>query len=100
MRVDLFRAAHHEQALRFLRTAEPQRCGVIHELQKITRHAIDGKIDHLVMRVESLETRMTAVELRLQAVEVSIGGIRETLAEHGRRLDRIERRVDLVASNA
>jgi division protein CdvB (Snf7/Vps24/ESCRT-III family) len=57
---------------------------------------MDEKLDSVVSRLDSMDTHLQAIDLRLQSVDVSIGGLRAEQAEHGKRLDRIERRLDLA----
>ena len=58
--------------------------------------SIDGKLDRIMQRMENLEGRMTAQEKQSETIILRLNGLQSELSEHGKRLDRIERRLDLV----
>ena len=58
--------------------------------------SIDGKLDRIIQRMEDLEGRMTAQEKQSETIILRLNGLQSEFSEQGKRLDRIERRLDLV----
>ena len=57
---------------------------------------LDTKLDRVIEDIGDLKIRMTAVEEKIAQVELSIAGSTAASIEVEARLDRIERRLDLV----
>ena len=49
-------------------------------------------------RAESLDTRMAAMEEYMHGMLIALGGIQSDLTQANARIDRIERRLDLVSA--
>lgn len=61
--------------------------------------SMDGKLDRVIQRMDNLDARMTAQERQSEIVIMRLNGIQAELSEQGKRLDRIERRLDLAEAD-
>ena len=61
--------------------------------------SIDRKVDRVVQRMDNLDSRMAAQEKQSEIIIMRLNGLQAELIEQGRRLDRIERRLDLVEAD-
>ncbi len=57
---------------------------------------IQADVSEVRRRADSIETRMAAMEGHMHGVIISIGGMHGDLVQLNARVDRIERRLDLV----
>jgi tetrahydromethanopterin S-methyltransferase subunit G len=57
---------------------------------------IQGELGEVRRRVDSMDTRMAAFEEHMSGVIISIGGMQADLRQINARVDRIDRRLDLV----
>jgi hypothetical protein len=57
----------------------------------------DEKLDRLLDDVQDRKHRVTSLEGQVAGLQSGIGGIRSDMAAMSLRIDRIERRLDLVA---
>jgi archaellum component FlaC len=57
---------------------------------------LQSDVGEMRRRVESIDTRMAAFEEHMGGVIISIGGMQADLRQINARVDRIERRLDLV----
>lgn len=56
---------------------------------------VDGKIDELKQEIQASRTSQNGIRQEITSVFQEISGIHATLVRHERRLDRIERRLEL-----
>ena len=61
--------------------------------------SIDRKVDRVVQRMDNLDSRMAAQEKQSEIIIMRLNGLQAEFIEQGRRLDRIERRLDLVEAD-
>ncbi len=59
---------------------------------------IQTDVSEVRRRVDSMDTRMAAFEEHMSGVIISIGGMQADLRQLNTRVDRIERRLDLVSA--
>lgn len=61
--------------------------------------SMDGKLDRVIQRLDNLDARMTAQERQSEIIIMRTNGMQAEFSEQGKRLDRIERRLDLAEAD-